>query len=85
VLSSTISATSKLPSGSGLAISKTPGWVVPGPFGSFALVEVVVRVAAGDVVGGDAEGAWAVGVGLVSDGGPSAFAGADRGSSGASR
>jgi hypothetical protein len=56
-------------------MSKMPGWVVPGPFGSFALVEVVVRAAVGDVVGG---------AGLVSDGGPPAFAGADRGSSGAS-
>ena len=79
VLSSTISATSKLPSGSGLAMSKMPGWVVPGPFGSFALVEVVVRAAVGDVVGdGEAEGAWAGGAGLVSDGGPPAFAGASR-------
>ena len=85
MLSSTISATSKLPSGSGLAMSKMPGWVVPGPFGSFALVEVVVRAAVGDVVGdGEADGAWAGGAGLVSDDGPPAFAGADRGSSGAS-
>jgi hypothetical protein len=67
-------------------MSKIPGWVVPGPFGSFALVEVVVRVDVGDVVGdGEAEGAWAVGAGLVSDDGPPAVAGADRGSPGASR
>ena len=86
MLNSTISATSKLPSGRGLAINRIPGWVVPGPFGSFALVEVVVRFAVDDLVGdGEAEGAWAVGTWLVSDGGASAFARADRGSSGASR
>jgi hypothetical protein len=86
VLSSTISATSKLPSGSGLAMSKIPGWVVPGPFGSLALVAVVVRVVVGEVLGdGEADGAWAVGTGTVSDGGPPASAGADRGSCGASR
>jgi hypothetical protein len=37
VARSTISATSKLPSGNGLAMSKMPGSVVPGPFGSFVL------------------------------------------------
>ena len=56
--SSTISATSKLPSGSGLAMTRMPGWVVPGPFGNFALVGVVVRDV-GVVVGdGEPEGAW---------------------------
>ena len=54
MLSSTISATSKLPSGSGLAMSRMPGWVVPGPFGSSASVGVVVRV---EVLGdGEADG-----------------------------
>jgi hypothetical protein len=67
-------------------MSKIPGWVVPGPFGSLALVEVVVRVAVGEVVGdGEAEGAWAVGAGPVSDGGAVVPAGADRESSGGSR
>jgi hypothetical protein len=62
-------------------MSKIPGWVVPGPFGSFALVAVVVRVAVGEVAGdGEAAGAW-----LDSDGGAPASAGAERGSSGASR
>ena len=57
MLSSTISATSKLPSGSGLATSRMPGWVLPGPFGSFALVEVVGDVDVGAVVGdGEPEG-----------------------------
>jgi len=47
---------------------------------------VVVRVGVAEGVGdGEAEVASAVGAGLVSDGGPPAFAGADRGSSGASR
>jgi len=67
-------------------MSKIPGWVVPGPFGSFTLEEVVVRVGVAEGVGdGEAEVASAVGAGLVSDGGTPAFAGADRGSSGASR
>ena len=83
MLSSTISATSKLPSGSGLATSRMPGWVVPGPFGNFALVGVVVVRDVGAALGdGEAEGVGgvefeAVGVAL-------ATAGAERGSSGAS-
>ena len=84
VPSSTISATSKLPSGSGLATTRMPGWVVPGPFGNFALVGVVVRdvgVVLGD---GEPEGVGAVEFEAVDRGVALAIAGADRGSSGAS-
>jgi hypothetical protein len=59
-----------------------PGWVVPGPFGSFALVGVVVGV---EVLGdGEPEGVVAVEFEAVGKGGPLAISGADRGSSGAS-
>ena len=82
MLSSTISAMSKLPSGSGLAMSRMPACVVPGPFGSFALVGVVVRVeVSGD---GDPEGVVAVEFEAVGKGVALAISGADRGSSGAS-
>lgn len=85
MVSSTISATSKLPSGSGLATSRMPGWVLPGPFGSFALVEVVGDVDVGAVVGdGEPEGVGPVESEVVAIGVPLAAAGADRGSSGAS-
>ena len=73
---------SKLPSGSGLATSRMPGWVVPGPFGSFALVGVVVRV---EVLGdGEPEGVVAVEFEAVGKGVPLAISDVDRGSSGAS-
>ena len=63
---STISATSKLPSRNGLAMSKMPGSVVPGPFGSFVLTGAVVGVGFGEVVGdGEAEGVRTVGVEAV--------------------
>ena len=54
---STILATSKLPSRSGLAISKMPGSVVPGPFGSFVLTGAAVGMGLGEVADdGEAEG-----------------------------
>jgi hypothetical protein len=73
-VSSTISAISKLPSRNGLAMSKMPGSVVPGPFGSIVLAGAVEGWGCGD---GEAEGvrtAVAEGVLLVTEG-------ADRGSS----
>jgi hypothetical protein len=85
LLSSTISATSKLPSGYGLAMSRMPGWVVPGPFGGFALLVLVVRVDVGAVLGdGEPEGVGADEFETVGKGVPLAIAGAGRGSSGAS-
>jgi hypothetical protein len=79
---STISATSKLPSGSGLAMSKMPGSVVPGPFGSFVSAGAVVGMGLGEVVGdGEAEGVRTVGVEAAADGALVATVGADRGSS----
>ena len=68
-----ISAISKLPSRKGLAMSKMPGSVVPGPFGSFVLAGAVVGVGCGVFGDGEADGA-AEGVLL-------ATGGADRGSS----
>jgi len=83
-VSSTSSAMSKLPFGSGLAMSKIPGCVVPGPFGSFVLAGAVVAVGSGEVVGA-AEGASAVAGGVGAEGVPLFAAGAARGSSGAVR
>ncbi|HJY44322.1 MAG TPA: hypothetical protein VJ301_06840 [Propionibacteriaceae bacterium] len=63
-------------------MSKMPGSVVPGPFGSFVLIGAVVEGGFGEVVGGgEAEGVRTVGVGVVADGGLLATEGADRGSS----
>jgi hypothetical protein len=67
-------------------MSRMPGSVVPGPFGSFAFVWVGVAVGFGEVVA-DAEGD---GVRLfeaeaVGEFGSLAVVGADRGSSGAAR
>ncbi|HEX3205686.1 MAG TPA: hypothetical protein VHQ68_05560 [Propionibacteriaceae bacterium] len=67
-------------------MSRIPGWVVPGPFGSFALVGVMGRVEVGAFLGdGEPEGVGAIVESeAVGKGVPLATAGADRGSSGAS-
>jgi hypothetical protein len=62
-------------------MSKMPGSVVPGPFGSFALTGAVVGVGFGEVVGdGETGGVRTVGVEAV-EGVLPATEGADRGSS----
>jgi hypothetical protein len=73
-LSSTISAMSKLPSRNGLAMSKMPGSVVPGPCGSFAVAGTVEGVGCGN---GESDGVRTA----VAEGGVLAVTGADRGSS----
>ncbi len=80
----TISAMSKLPSRSGLAMSRTPGCVVPGPFGSdLDVLGGVVRMGCAEVVDvGDAEGPR-VDAAVAGDGARFG-ARADRGRSGAS-
>ena len=66
-------------------MSRIPGWVVPGPFGSFALVGAMGRVEVGAFLGdGDPEGVVAVEFEAVGKGVALAISGADRGSSGAS-
>jgi hypothetical protein len=80
-VSSTSSAMSKLPLGSGLAMSRIPGCVVPGPFGSFVLAGAVV-VGSGEVVG-EAEGVSTVAGDAGAEGVPPSATGAARGSSGA--
>ena len=78
----TISATSKLPSRSGLAMSKMPGSVVHGPFGSFVLTGAAVGMGLGEVADdGEAEGVPTIGVEAVSEEVLLAAAGVDRGSS----
>jgi hypothetical protein len=74
-VSNMISAISKLPSGNGLAMSKMPGSVVPGPFGSFVLAGAVVGLRCGGFGDGEADGAAAAEGVLLATGG------ADRGSS----
>jgi hypothetical protein len=71
---STISAMSKLPSRNGLAMSKMPGSVVPGPRGSVALAGGVGGLACGV---GEADGVRTA----VAEGVLLATEGADRGSS----
>jgi hypothetical protein len=83
--SRTISAISKEPPGSGLAMSRIPGCVVPGPFGSLtSFGGVVGTVHTGEVVG-DAEGAFAGEAEPAAEGAPPAGVEVDRGSSGPSR
>jgi hypothetical protein len=63
-------------------MSKMPGSVVPGPFGSFVLTGAVVGVGFGEVVGdGEAEGVRTVGFEAVAEVVLPATEGADRGSS----
>ena len=82
--SRTISAMSKEPPGSGLAMSRIPGLVVPGPFGSLtSFGGVVGTVRSGEVVE-EAVGAFA-GEAELTEGAPPAGVEADRGRSGSSR
>lgn len=83
-MSSTSSAMSKLPSRSGLAMSKIPGCVVPGPVGSFVLAGAVVAVGSCEVVG-EAEAVPTVEGSAGDEGVPLSATGAARGSSGAAR
>jgi hypothetical protein len=63
-------------------MSKMPGSVVPGPFGSFVLTGAVVGMGFAEVVGdGEADGVRTVGVEVVADGAVLATEGAARGSS----
>ena len=82
VVSSTISAMSKLPSRNGLAMSRMPGSVIPGPFGSFPFGWVGVGAVFGETV---PDGLWLVDAETVGEFGPLAVVGADRGSSAATR
>ena len=66
-------------------MSRLPGCVVPGPFGSFTSVGVMGRVEVGAFLGdGEPEGVGALEFEAVGKGVPLAISGADRGSSGAS-
>jgi hypothetical protein len=76
---------SKVPCGMGLAMSRIPGWVLPGPFGSLASVAVVDVVFADVVDDGAVGGGWCVAAGALGGGVPVAIGGADRGKAGASR
>lgn len=86
VVSSTISAMSKLPSRNGLATSRMPGSVVPGPFGSFAFVWVGVAVGFGEgVADARGDGVWLFEAEAVGEFGLLEVVEADRGSSGTAR
>ena len=78
----TSSAMSKLPSRNGLAMSRMPGSVVPGPFGRFPFGWVDVGVVFGEAM---PDGMWLVDAEAVGEFGLLAVVGADRGSSEATR